>query len=71
MSPIKFAAAAGLVAGVWIPGLGILTAGCLLLYFLLAVTMHLRAHDLGRNLFVNAAGMLVICAVTLVFCFLV
>jgi hypothetical protein len=36
-------------------------------YFLAAITMHLRARDLGRNLFVNAIGMLVLCTATLVF----
>lgn len=71
MPPIKFAAAAGLIAGIWIPGLGIITTSCLVLYFLVAITMHVRARDFGRNLFLNATGMLVICVATLVFCFLV
>jgi hypothetical protein len=68
---IKFAAAAGLVAGIWIPGLGLLTAVCLVLYFVIAIVMHIRARDFGRNLFLNAIGMLVLCVATLVFCFLV
>ncbi|MFD7310418.1 DoxX family protein [Promicromonospora sp. NPDC059942] len=66
-SPIKFAAAAGLVAGIWIPGLGVLTTACLVLYFVLAIAMHVRAHDFGRNLFLNATGMLLLCVATLVF----
>jgi len=33
--------------------------------------MHVRAHDLGRNLFVNATGMLGICVATMVACLLV
>lgn len=70
-SPIKFAAAAGLVAGIWVGGLGVLTVAFLVLYFVVAIAMHVRAHDLGRNLFLNATGMLVICVATLVFCFLV
>lgn len=70
-SPIKFAAAAGLVAGIWVPGLGALTAACLVLYFVLAIAMHVRARDFGRNLFLNATGMLLVCVATLVFCFLV
>ena len=69
--PIKFAAAIGLVAGIWLPGLGILTTGCLILYFLVAISMHIRARDFGRNLFVNATGMLLICMATLIFCFVV
>ena len=68
--PIKFAAAAGLVAGVWIPGLAALTTACLVLYFVVAIAMHIRARDFGRNLFVNAAGMLAICVATGVYCFL-
>ena len=70
MPPIKSAAAAGLIAGIWIPGLGIITTACLILYFLVAITMHVRAHDFGRNLFLNATGMLLICVATLLFCFL-
>ena len=71
MPPIKFAATTGLVAGLWIPGLGLVTSACLTLYFVVAIAMHVRARDLGRNLFVNAAGMLLISAATLVFCFVV
>lgn len=63
-TPIKFAAAAGLVAGIWIPYLGAVTCGALVLYFLVAIGMHIAAQDFGRNLFVNAAGMLVICVST-------
>lgn len=66
MTPLKLAAAAGLVAGVWVPSLAVVTAGCLVLYFVIAIALHVRARDLGRNLFVNATGMLVICAATLV-----
>lgn len=58
---VKLAATVGLVAGIWIPGLGLVTGCALVLYFVVAVLMHIRARDLGRNLFVNATGMLVIC----------
>jgi hypothetical protein len=70
MPPIKFAAAAGLIAGIWIPGLGILTTVCLVAYFVVAISMHIRARDFGRNLFVNASGMLVLCVGTLLWSFL-
>ena len=70
MSPIKFAAAAGLVAGLWIPYLGAVTCAALVLYFMVAIGMHIAARDFGRNLFVNATGMLLICVTTGVFCFL-
>lgn len=70
MPPIKLAAAAGLLAGIWVPGLAALTTGCLVLYFIVAITMHIRARDLGRNLFVNASGMLAVCVATAAYCFL-
>lgn len=68
--PIKFAAAAGLIAGIWIPYLGFVTTSALVAYFVVAISMHLRARDLGRNLFLNATGMLVLCVGTLIWCFL-
>ncbi len=71
MPPIKLAAAAGLVAGLWIPHLAALTCAALVAYFLCAVAAHVRARDYGRNLFLNATGMLVICIAVGVFCFLV
>jgi hypothetical protein len=70
MPPIKFAAAGGLIAGIWIPYLGAVTTAALIVYFLVAIGMHIAARDFGRNLFVNATGMLVICVATGVFCFL-
>lgn len=70
MPPIKFASAAGLIAGGWIPGLGLVATAGLVLYFVVAISMHIRARDIGRNLFVNAAGMLAMCVATLTFCFL-
>jgi hypothetical protein len=45
------------------------TSVALVLYFVVAVSMHIRARDLGRDLFVNALGMLAICVATLVVCF--
>jgi hypothetical protein len=70
MPLIKFAAAIGLVAGVWVAILGIVVTGGLVLYFLIAIAMHIRARDFTRNLFVNATGMLIICTATLAYCFL-
>lgn len=69
MSPIKFAATAGLVAGLWIPYLGAVTSVALVVYFVLAIAAHIRARDFGRNLFLNATGMLVICVATLLYSF--
>lgn len=69
MPPIKLAAAAGLVAGVWVDYLGTATCLALVAYFIIAMAMHVRAHDVGRNLFLNAAGMLVVCTATGVYSF--
>lgn len=65
--PIKFAAAAGLVIGIWVRPLAIITAGALVLYFVMAATAHLRARDFGRNFFLNCLGMLLACLATFVF----
>ncbi|GAA3719715.1 DoxX family protein [Microlunatus aurantiacus] len=70
LSPLKLAAALGLLAGLWIPYLGLTTTIALVAYFVVAVSMHVRARDLGRDLFVNATGMLLICLAVLVFSFL-
>ena len=67
LSPTKIAAAMGLTIGIWLEPLALLTSACLVAYFLLAITMHVRARDFGRNLFVNATGMLVICTGLLIF----
>lgn len=57
LAPIKVAAAAGLLAGRRIPIVGSATCAGLVLYFGTAVGLHLRAHDVGRNL-CNAIGLL-------------
>jgi hypothetical protein len=67
LPPLKVAAAAGLVLGIWLRPLAILTGAALVLYFLIALTSHVRAGDFGRNLFVNCTGMLLACTTTLVF----
>ena len=61
-TPIKLAAAIGLVIGVWVPEIGLAAALGLVLFYLLAITTHIRARDFGRNLFVNASGMLLLTA---------
>ncbi|MFD9871701.1 DoxX family protein [Streptomyces niveus] len=68
-APVKFAAAVGLVAGVWVPWLGVVTVWALVLYFLVAISAHVRARDFGRNLFLNAVGMLVICVLVALYSF--
>lgn len=63
---LKAAAAAGLIAGIWAEPLAVITAAALVAYFIIAISLHIRARDFGRNLFVNAAGMLVLCTFVLV-----
>jgi hypothetical protein len=58
---VKFAATAGLVTGLVVPGLAAATTLALVAYFVVAIAMHIRARDFGRNLFINATGMLLIC----------
>ncbi|OLT11340.1 hypothetical protein BJF78_27020 [Pseudonocardia sp. CNS-139] len=70
MPPVKFAAALGLVGGIWVPVLGLVTSAALVAYFAIAIAMHVRARDLGRNLFVNATAMFLLCIGTLVYSFL-
>lgn len=48
--PIKAAAGLGLLAGLWIPYVGAVTAAALVTYFMLAVGSHLRVGDIGVNL---------------------
>ncbi|GAA4422419.1 DoxX family protein [Georgenia halophila] len=68
---VKLAATVGLVLGVWVPYLAFVTSVALVAYFVVAISFHVRARDFGRNLFVNATGMLLICLAVTVFCFLV
>ncbi|GIF76368.1 DoxX family protein [Asanoa siamensis] len=56
LTPIKIAAGSGLLLGLVVPYLGVLTCAALVAYFAIAVTMHIRARDLGRN-FRNAAAL--------------
>ena len=71
MPPIKFAAAAGLRAGLWIPYLAAVTTAALVVYFVCAIAAHIRAHDFGRTLFLNATGMLATCVGVGVYSFLI
>ena len=67
---VKVAATAGLVAGLWVPYVGALTSAALVVYFVCAVSAHIRARDFGRNLALNATLSLVLCVAVFVFCFL-
>jgi hypothetical protein len=63
---LEFAAAIGLVIGLWVHWLGALAAGGLVLLMIGALTYHVRARDTGKNA-VPAAVMLVVAALALVF----
>jgi hypothetical protein len=52
-----------------VPEIGLAACLGLVLYFLLAIGAHVRARDFGRNLFVNAIGMLVLTVGTTYICF--
>ncbi|MBG6097082.1 DoxX family protein [Nocardioides luteus] len=67
---VKVAATVGLVAGLWVPYVGALTSAALIVYFVCAVAAHIRARDIGRNLFLNATLSLVLCVAVFGFCFL-
>lgn len=67
LPPVKSASAVGLVVGIWVPPLAVLTCAALVCYFVIAATAHIRARDFGRNLFVNCTGMLLACTAALVF----
>ena len=62
-SACEFAAALGLVVGIWWPLLGVAAVIGLVLYFLGAIVSHLRVGDFKR--FRSAAFMLVLAAVAL------
>jgi hypothetical protein len=67
LTPMKAAAAAGLLIGIWLPWLAALTSGALVAYFLIAIGAHINASDIGRDLLLNATGMLVLSAGTFAF----
>ncbi|GAB7029601.1 DoxX family protein [Streptomyces sp. NPDC021749] len=64
---VKTASAAALIVGLWFPPLAVLTTASLVVYFLVAISLHVHAKDYGRNLFLNALGMLVFCTAALIF----
>ena len=63
---IKATAAAGLVAGIWMPGVGFAANVGVVLYFVCAAVAHLRARFLGTAFWLNCLGMLVLSIVVLV-----
>lgn len=55
---IKTLAAMGLIAGLWIPGVGFAANVGVIGYFVCAGVAHIRAGFLGRAFWLNCLGML-------------
>ena len=55
---IKTLAAAGLITGIWVPGIGFAANIGVIAYFLCATAAHLRARFLGQAFWINCLGML-------------
>lgn len=62
LGALKAAGAAGLLVGLAVPAIGTAAAVGLVLFFVLAIATHLRAHD---TMFGLAAGFLALAAATL------
>ena len=62
---LEIAGGLGIIAGIWLPGLGALATACLLLYFAVAVLIHFSKKH-GPADFGAALGILIISIVTTV-----
>ncbi|MBM7367625.1 DoxX family protein [Gordonia hydrophobica] len=63
---IKVVAVAGLIVGLWQPGVGVAATAGVIAYFVAATVAHLRARSLGSTFWVNCLGMLAISLAVLV-----
>src|SRR5579859_1804916 len=45
LATVKVVALIGVLVGFWVPAIGILTAGAVVVYFLAAIAWHIGAHD--------------------------
>lgn len=61
----KVSAAAGLIAGLWVPGLAMAATVGVVIYFLCAAGAHIRARALGSAFWLNCLGMLAFATVVL------
>lgn len=68
---VKALAVTGLIAGIWVPGIGLAATAGVVVYFLCAAAAHLRARFLGQAFWLNCLGMLLLALATLVVGFLV
>lgn len=67
---IKLLAAAGLIAGIWIPGIALAANIGVIAYFLCAAFAHIRAGATGMAFRVNCLGMLALSTVLLIISYL-
>lgn len=67
---VKLLAAAGLVVGLWQPGVGIATTAGVIAYFVAAAVAHLRAGCLNSTFWINCLGMLAISVAVLAYSYL-
>ncbi len=66
---VKLLAAAGLIVGIWQPGVGATTTAGVIAYFLAASAAHVRAGFTGVTFWVNCLGMLGISIAVLLYSF--
>jgi hypothetical protein len=66
---IKTLAVAGLLVGIWMPGVAFATNVAVISYFCSAAAAHLRARNTGQAFWVNCLGMLALSIVVLVLSF--
>ena len=63
---VKVLAAAGLIAGIWIPGVAFAANVGVVVYFVCAAAAHIRAKATGLAFWLNCLGMLILSSVILV-----
>lgn len=63
---IKSLAVAGLIVGLWIPGIALAATTGVVVYFLCAAAAHVRARFLGQAFWLNCLGMLALSFTVLV-----
>ena len=68
---IKLLAVAGLLVGLWEPGVGFAATVGIITYFACAAYSHIRAGFMGTEFWINCLGMLALALVALVFGFFV
>lgn len=68
---IKSLAVAGLLVGIWIPGIAMAATIGVVVYFLCAAASHVKAQFLGQAFWLNCLGMLALSLATLTIGFII